>query len=189
MMRSDLPMDKERVYAGFWIRLCAALIDGVLVLPLVFLCIWVGTFNKHTAIMITFCMPVLLVYVICFNAVCGGTPGKLITGIRIIKPDGTAIGWSEAFLRSSVEIVFGIVMLCIEVWAMAQVNGEQYSSISFAMQRQLLQSYYPVWFPLITGLYNIWVLSQPVVLLLNKRKKATHDFIARTVVIYKDFRK
>jgi uncharacterized RDD family membrane protein YckC len=126
-------------------------------------------------------------YHVYFNVRFGGTPGKLAVGIRITKPDGTKIGWVEAWKRSSVDIGFALLMLCVEVWALTQVNGEQYSAAAFVERMQLLQSYYPSWFRIVTIAQNIWIWSEVVVLLFNKRKRALHDFIARTVVIHKEF--
>ncbi len=126
-------------------------------------------------------------YNVYFNAHFGGTLGKLAVGIRITKPDGTRIGWPEAWKRSAVDLALGFLMLCIEVWALTQVNGEQYSATTFAQRRQLLQSYYPSWFSIVTISQQIWIWSELLVLLFNKRKRAIHDFIAGTVVIHKEF--
>ena len=41
----------------------------------------------------------------------------------------------------------------------------------------------PVLFSIYSWLSNIWVYSEFIVLLTNKRKRALHDFIANTVII------
>lgn len=153
-----------------------------------FFCVWLKNFNKNLAIFITIPSTVLFcMYNVYFNAHFGGTLGKLAVGIRITKPDGTRIGWPEAWKRSAVDLALGFLMLCIEVWALTQVNGEQYSATTFAQRRQLLQSYYPSWFSIVTISQQIWIWSELLVLLFNKRKRAIHDFIAGTVVIHKEF--
>jgi uncharacterized RDD family membrane protein YckC len=178
----------KRIYAGFWPRFCSVWVDFFVVFPLVLLLFWLESFGKNLAILITIPSTALFsMYHVYFNARFGGTLGKLAVGIRITKPNGTRIGWPEAWKRSSVDIGFGLLMLCVEVWALTQINGEQYSAAAFFERIKLLQSYYPAWFPIIKYSQNIWIWSEVVVLLFNKRKRALHDFIAGTVVIHKEF--
>ena len=180
--------DGKRVYAGFWPRLCAGFVDAFVLLPLVYLLIWLESFDKNIAIFITIPSTALFaMYHVYFNARFGGTLGKLAVGIRVTKPDGTRIGWAEAWKRSSVDIGFALLTLCVEVWALTQVDGEQYSATAFLERIRLLQSYYPSWFYIVTIAQNVWIWSEVVVLLFNKRKRALHDFIAGTVVIHKEF--
>jgi uncharacterized RDD family membrane protein YckC len=180
--------DGKRVYAGFWKRFCAGIVDAFVIMPFAFLFIWLESFDKNIAILITIPSTALFaMYHVYFNACFGGTLGKLAVEIRVAKPDGTKIGWAEAWKRSSVDIGFALLMLCVEVWALTQVNGEQYSATAFAKRMHLLQSYYPSWFYIVTIAQNVWIWSEVVVLLFNKRKRALHDFIAGTVVIHKEF--
>ena len=178
----------KRVYAGFWKRFCAGWVDIFVILPLAYLLIWLESFDKNIAILLVIPSTALFaMYHVYFNVRFGGTLGKLAVGIRVAKPDGTKIGWPEAWKRSSVDIGFALLMLCVEVWALTQVNGEQYSTTAFAKRMHLLQSYYPSWFYIVTIAQNVWIWSEVVVLLFNKRKRALHDFIAGTVVIHKEF--
>ena len=41
----------------------------------------------------------------------------------------------------------------------------------------------PILFSVYTWLTNIWIYSEFIVLLTNKRKRAIHDYIAGTVII------
>ena len=180
--------DGKRVYAGFWPRFCAGFVDAFVLLPLAYLLIWLESFDKNIAILLVIPSTAMFaMYHVYFNVRFGGTLGKLAVGIRVAKPDGTKIGWPEAWKRSSVDIGFALLMLCVEVWALTQVNGEQYSTTAFAKRMHLLQSYYPSWFYIVTIAQNVWIWSEVVVLLFNKRKRALHDFIAGTVVIHKEF--
>jgi uncharacterized RDD family membrane protein YckC len=176
------------VYAGFWKRFCAGLVDGFALMPLFALFMWIESFDKNLAILATILYTTLFsMYHICFNARFGGTLGKLAVGIRITKPDGTRMGWLEAWKRSAVDIVFAILALSVEIWALTQVSNEQYSTLAFTKRTLLLQSHYPSWFFIVMYLQQVWIWSEVVVLLFNKRKRALHDFIAGTVVIHKDF--
>ena len=126
-------------------------------------------------------------YNVFFNARFGGTPGKLAVGIRVTNPDGSRIGWAEAWKRSAVDLVFAFILLAVQVWALTQVDASRYTSLGWMKRTQLLQEHSPVWHSSVTILQQIWVWSEVVVLLFNKRKRALHDFIAGTIVIKKGF--
>jgi len=183
-----LEIEGKRIYGGFWKRFCAGLVDAVVLLPFSYLLMWFEGFDKTIAILIIIPSTTLFgMYNVFFNARFGGALGKLAVGIRIAKPDGTKIGWAEAWKRSAVDIGFALLMLSVQIWALTQVDNEQYSTTAFVERMKLLQSYYPSWFSIVTIFQNIWIWSEVVVLLFNKRKRALHDFIAGTVVIHKEF--
>jgi uncharacterized RDD family membrane protein YckC len=180
----------ERVYAGFWRRFCALWVDAfIVILPVRFFLSWLEGFDRTVAIVIMIPSAALLpMYHVYFNARYGGTLGKLAVGIRVTRPDGGRIGWTEAIARSAVDMVFALVGLCIQVWALAQISGEDYSNASGFLERgHLLKSFRPSWLSVVSILSQVWVWSEVVVLLLNRRKRALHDFIAGTIVIRKEF--
>ena len=180
--------DGKKVYAGFWRRFCAALIDSCITIPFVLFFIWIKGFDTTLAIAIS--VPATMffaMYHVYFNACFGGTPGKLAAGIRITKPDGSRIGWSEAWKRSSVDLVFAFLFLAIQIWALAHVDPVKYASLGRTEQLRLIREHSPAWFGITNILMHVWMWSELVVLLFNKRKRAIHDFIAGTVVIKKGF--
>ena len=180
--------DGKRVYAGFWKRFCAGWVDCFVLLPLGFLFTWLRGFDRNLAILIAIPQVALFsMYNVYFNAHFGGTLGKLAVGIRVTRPDGVKIGWTEAWKRSAVDIVFAFFGVCVNMWALTQVNGEEYSAARFFERMRLLGSHYPYWFSAITLLRRVWIWSEVVVLLFNRRKRALHDFIAGTVVVHKEF--
>ncbi|MHC4260497.1 MAG: RDD family protein [Planctomycetota bacterium] len=183
-----ITLSGERVYAGFWKRLCAGFADAFIVVPLVFLFVWLEGFDRTLAILITIPSSILFaMYSVYFNARFGGTPGKLAVGIRIAKPNGMRIGWPEAWKRSAVDLVFAFLVLVFQVWALLHVDPEHYSSLGWIERTDLLHEHQPSWFNSVTILQQVWIWSEVVVLLFNKRKRAIHDFIAGTVVIKKEF--
>ena len=112
-----------RVYAGFWKRFCAGFIDAFIIMPLTFLLLWLEGFDRTLAIIITIPSSILFaMYNVYFNARFGGTPGKLVVGIRITRPNGTPIRWIEAWKRSSVDLAFAFLTLMGEVWVLAEVD-------------------------------------------------------------------
>ncbi len=122
-----------------------------------------------------------------FNARFGGTPGKLAVEIRITRPDGSPIGWIEAWKRSAVDIAFALISSGITIWALIHVDPGEYSSMGLIERSWLLHSYKPSWNITVNRLSEVWIWSEIIVLLFNRRKRALHDFIAGTVVIQKEF--
>jgi len=181
-------MNGKKVYVGFWKRFLAIFIDLLVLLPVIFLFEWLKSFNITMAIKVAILSSILFsMYHVLFNAYFGGTIGKLAVGIRITKPDGSHINWLEVWKRSSVDLFFTFILLGIQIWTLTQVDPISYISLDRIARTTLLRSYYPTWYKSLINIQLIWVGSEVIVLLLNKRKRAIHDFIAGTVVINKEF--
>ncbi|GHO78829.1 hypothetical protein KSD_66000 [Ktedonobacter sp. SOSP1-85] len=98
-------------YAGVGSRFLALLIDGIIVgivigiLDAVF-----GLAIKNTGPAIGSGIGgiIALVYYFYMEATQGGTFGKKILGLRIVKEDGSPIGWSESIIRNLLRIIDGL---------------------------------------------------------------------------------
>ena len=183
-----LTINEQRVYVGFWKRFVAGFADFVVLIPFIIFFTWLESIDRNLAIIITIPSTALFaLYHVIFNARFGGTLGKLLVGIRITRPDGSPIAWSHAWWRSSVDLAFAFLFLCGNVWALSQIDPMTYSGLDWMMRAENLQQLHPAWFGLVFILQQVWVWSELIVLLFNKRKRAIHDFIAGTVVIKKEF--
>ena len=134
-----LPITKNgtRVYSGFWKRFCACVVDAFIILPFAFLFMWLEGFDRTLAIIITIPSSILFaMFNVYFNARFGGTPGKMAIGIRITKPDGTRIGWAEAWKRSAVDLVFAAVVLVMQISALMAVSPERFESFGWMERAQ-----------------------------------------------------
>jgi len=177
-----------RVYAGFWKRFCAVLLDFCIIALFGLLFIWLEGFGRTLAIIIAIPSSLLFqVYSIFFNARFGGTPGKLLVGIRITKPDGSQIGWPEAWKRSAVDIAFNLIILLVTILALIRVDPIQYVALPFMKRMFLLQTLWPSWYGLVIPFQQVWFWSNIAFLLIDKRKRALHDLIAGTIVVEKAF--
>lgn len=183
-----ITINDQKVYAGFWKRFCAGFADAFVIMPLAFLFVCLEGFDRNLAIAITIPSSILFaMYNVFFNARFGGTIGKLAVGIRVTKPDGSRIDWIEAWKRSAVDLVFASIVLVVEVWGLTQVDPGRYASVGWIERTQLVFEHAPSWYGIINIFQQVWIWSEVVVLLFNKRKRAIHDFIAGTVVIKKEF--
>ena len=61
-----------------------------------------------------------------------------------------------------------------------------YFSMGWKERSQYIIEQASPWYNVVTILMNIWIWSEFVVMLTNKRRRALHDFIAGTVVIRKE---
>ena len=180
--------DGNEVYAGFWRRLGAAVVDILVLIPFASLFHYLKSINISMAIVAAVInLFVFSIYSIYFNIRYGGTLGKLAVGIRITKPNGEKIGVREAFLRSSVDLAHALIFAILQFQAISQVASDAYLTAGYIERIRLLVPFYPAYSKYVGFLSDIWYWSEMIVLLLNKRKRALHDFIAGTVVIHKEY--
>src|SRR3989344_9639269 len=97
-------------YGGFWIRFGAALLDMVIFGVPNFIMQFVALTTGYSALsyLTSVALVVLTIYL---DGVIGGTPGKLILGLRIVNEQGTTIGIPRAILRYIGKIVSAMVLL------------------------------------------------------------------------------
>jgi uncharacterized RDD family membrane protein YckC len=112
-----------RVYAGFWIRFVAVLID-TLALTIVNFAIQSvtatrirpGDINNLALVMssiglsFAISMTIQLLYEAFFLVRFGATPGKMVFGLKVITPEGGGISWGRAIGRFFAKILSGITL-------------------------------------------------------------------------------
>lgn len=168
-------------YAGFWKRLASILIDAAVFSPFLLLSFWLDSISRTTSLVAAVVYIMLVVtYDISFVAKYGQTLGKMAVGIKIVKIDGQLVSWKEAILRHSVNIIFAIINGVVLCYAITKIPESEYISLSWKARDLRINEFYPAW---INMMSYVWIWSEVVVLLFNKRKRALHDFIAGTVVI------
>jgi predicted Zn finger-like uncharacterized protein len=114
---------KVQQYAGFWLRVVAALLDSVVVGILQVVCGVVlgasgallgglGNGDGAMAILIWLFTTVLgLAYYVIFTGSCGQTLGKMALRIKVIRKDGGDLGYGGAALRETIgKFVSGIIL-------------------------------------------------------------------------------
>jgi uncharacterized RDD family membrane protein YckC len=174
----------DNLYAGFWIRLGSLLLDNLFMLPVIFLTLYLNGLGKNIYFYTLIPNVVFgLWYSIYLPKKYGGTPGKLVAGVKIIRLDGEAIGWKEAILRHSVLLALTILSSIWMTSCLLSADDETFKSLGWLQQTQYLMTLSPGFFKFYNWASNIWIYSEFIVLLTNKRKRAIHDFIAGTVIV------
>lgn len=174
----------ESIYAGFWPRLGSIWLDFLIVLPVSIIVLALNSLSKDMYF-ITF-IPQLLfsiwyhVYLVEKN---GGTPGKLILGIKIIKLNGQDVTRTEAILRYLIQFVIGFIAIGATLTSVMNADEEYYESLGWMQKQFYLATLSPGLFTIHRWASNIWIYSELIVLLTNERKRAIHDFIAGTVIV------
>ena len=171
-------------YAGFWRRLGALLLDGLILFPISATSMWCFShyrlFYLYTLLPMTLFGLFFSVYLVRRY---GGTPGKLIAGIRIRKVNGDAIGYREAMLRYLPECILGILSSIAMALAILQMSDAEYLGFTFAERARQTLLHAPAWERHVRMIQNVWIWSEFIVMLTNRRRRALHDFIAGTVVV------
>jgi len=182
-----LPTDPENFeYGGFWRRVGAAILDGLIMIPMGMLLFFL--MYQTSRAYLYWALPSVLVslfYYVYLVQRFGGTPGKRIIGMRITMTDGSPVTTKAAVMRYAPLFVLQLLSLLSAILA-AREPVEGYESLGFLEKMQALQQGAPGWNVAITALTYIWWLGTIITLLANSRKRAAHDFIAGTVVLRTD---
>lgn len=113
----------------------------------------------------------------------GGTPGKILTGIKILKLNRDNIHWKEAFIRETVNIFLHIFQSVIIVINLQKIDEAALANLKWYKHEDYLLSLSPAFFIIYSVAINIWIWGELLVLLTNRRKRAIHDFMAGTVIV------
>ncbi len=173
-------------YAGFWRRFAAFWLDFLVLLPLTALVFW-GS-EQYRLFSVYYMVPGIFVglfYGVYLVRRFGGTPGKLIMRLRIRKVSGEAVGYREALLRYAPEFLLGLVMSLALIPPLLQMTDAEYHALSFMERSKRLVELAPGWFKPVQIVQQIWIWSEFIVMLTNRKRRALHDFIAGTVVVRK----
>jgi uncharacterized RDD family membrane protein YckC len=180
----DTPITDPLRYAGFWPRLGALLLDALILLPLTALTFWGA--QRYRLFSLYYFVPSILFglfYSVYLVQRFGGTPGKLIVGVRIRKVSGGPIGCREAGLRYLPEFVLGLLMSIAMLISVFHMSDAEYHALSFLERAQRMVALAPSWLKPVQIAQHVWVWGELIVLLTNRKRRALHDFIAGTVVV------
>jgi len=158
-------------------------IDAFILLPLMVVQGLLESVSKGAALALVIPMAVAYAaYSIYCHGRFGQTVGKRVMGIRVVRVTGERIGWREALLRSSVDLFFSALGIIGTFVALATIADTDYYGVGWMQRAQNLAAHQPAWLGWTVAATQVWVWSEVVVMLFNKRRRALHDFIAGTVV-------
>jgi uncharacterized RDD family membrane protein YckC len=181
---SGVVPEHEYKYAGFWVRVGAYAIDFLLILPYAFFARWLAS---RSAAGFIATQAIGFVIAIVFHVYLvkrfGGSPGKVLLKLRIAKLDGTRVGYREAWLRYSVLGVISVLTSIALANGALKIPDDEFRTETVKIHTQRMRDNAPVWYQPIQIAGSIWIYSEFIVLLTNRKRRAVHDFIAGTMVI------
>jgi len=173
-------------YAGFWSRALSIVVDSIifLILGLLF-SVAASYISYYLAIVVeVFLLILFSSYEILMVGIYGQTIGKWVAGIKVIPINDTEITIRHGLLRYSVDLTTSTFMTISTITAMLAIDPLAFNDSGFWDQQALIVHHTPKWYVIIKNISLAWAISELLVLLFNKKKRALHDFIAGTVVIH-----
>jgi uncharacterized RDD family membrane protein YckC len=173
------------IYAGFGPRLLSLLADFLVLLIPISILTYLRYLSYDSFMIVGIVSFVFFrFYYVYTTGKWGGTPGKLMAGVKVLQLDGSKIEWSNAWLRNSVEMMLVLFLEIGYFIALTHISGDEFNSMTFTDKTMFLYKNSPWSFHLFNWLNQIYVWSELVVLLMNQKRRAIHDFIAGTVVVH-----
>jgi uncharacterized RDD family membrane protein YckC len=171
-------------YATFWQRFGAIWVDVLVFLPIVVAAVYAQSNSKNVAFAWAIVGPAIhCAYDIYFHARFGQTIGKRAMKIRVVRTDGGPIGWREAWLRSSVNVLLAAFACVGSTVALSLISDADYYGADWMDRARKLHELQPPWLVWSERATTVWVWSEVAVMLMNRRRRALHDFLAGTIVI------
>ena len=162
-------------YSTFEPRFWAAVIDSLVLLPVGIACTAVFAESTSLPVRILVCVlhsSVYVIYSVGMHSACGQTIGKMVCHVIVLDVSEKPITLRQALLRDIFSIVLFPIGLAIELPRIAQginIYTEENNTGIYA---------------LISLSGSIWFLIELATMLTNNKRRALHDFIAGTVVIF-----
>jgi uncharacterized RDD family membrane protein YckC len=169
-------------YAGFWRRLLASTIDGLVFTPAAVMGWWALSSRTAALVLLIPSSACWYLYRVVMHAHRGQTIGKVLARIRLVTTSGLQISWREALLRDSVSFAFTALATTSTLSAVT-LTAEAAWGQGWRETASMLAGAEPSWGHWVNAASTVWLWSDLLVLLFNGRRRSLHDFIAGTVVI------
>lgn len=165
-------MDTEKYRTGLK-RLWAAIVDGIVFMPLLLVEQWIYKTTSDISLLFawaTFVAFAPLVYSVVLHYKYGQTIGKWVATVKVLDISETrTLTFRQAIFRDSFYLLVAIIGLVYYAVLLTQTDDQQavladYSSFSDNPE---------FW----------WTLIELITMLTNSKRRAVHDFIAKSVVI------
>ena len=169
--------------AGFWIRVGAYIIDGLIFIPIVLLSFWNIYSLKSMVVLVLISLPGFI-YKPFMESFFGATLGKMACGIKVIDDNGKKLSLFSAYVRYFPFLLSIGINLAgqLIVFSSPQFQTAE-SMIEFAQAQQVN------FLDLIGKIVGLLVLIECVFAAFTFRKRALHDMLAESFCVYKEPKK
>lgn len=112
-LREGVAAQGEMVYAGFWIRVGAKIIDGILLSVAGWILGFLGGIigGMASSIIASVLSSVMgFAYEVYFIGAHGATPGKMVCSLKVVRSDGGKVGYARALGRLFAAFLSGMIL-------------------------------------------------------------------------------
>lgn len=189
MTTQKLPLHLENthysLYGNFGERIAAGLLDGVFLIPVTLGSLYFNSLHLYHYYY-TFAVTQLIIafYCIYLPVRYGNTPGRRIIGLTILKLDGSAITYREAFLKFLPLLSIALLAFVVQCWSIALADAAVFDQLGWVEQTTYLKEFSPIpmWVQMVV-IYGYY-LATIIMVLTNPRNRSLSDQLAGTVVVY-----
>jgi len=164
---------------GFWIRLLAYILDGIILIPLAVLSTYNMIALKSPLLMLISSIPAV-VYKPFMEAFYGATLGKMAFSLSVVDKDGNRLSLAKAYVRFAPILVVTLFSL-LQNYVVFATPGFKEAKTLFDVG-QLTQGS-PL--TLLVSLLSYFVIVDCVFAAFTNRKRALHDMMAQSYCIRK----
>jgi uncharacterized RDD family membrane protein YckC len=169
---------------GFWLRVGAKIIDFLVLSPIVGLTYWLSSLSRYFYLWSVIpSMLLALFYSVYLVRRYGGTPGKLLLKLRVQMADYSPVTFKAALIREAPMMLMGAASSLGLGLAAIGMDDAAYKAYGFFERSTVLAASGAEWVPIVSWVINGWTWVAVIVMLVNKRRRAVHDFLAGTVVV------
>lgn len=194
MENKQLPVNLEgsfdSIYGNFGYRFAALLLDGIILAPMTIGFLFYNSLNLNNVYVGILVSNVInIFYHIYFPTRFGATPGKLALGLHILKMNGDAITYSDAFRRYLPNLLLGLIAIINTLFAVSKADANHYNDLSWIKQSEYLQSLNSNMFSIQMICINAFFFTSFIIFMLNERKRSISDLSGDTAVVKKYYLK
>lgn len=165
-------MDNQRYHTGFK-RLGAALVDGIVFMPLLLIEKWMLDKTDNLSVFIAwsiFNAFLPLFYSIILHYKYGQTIGKWVAGVKVLDiSESGKLTLKQSILRDSFYLGIEIIGVLYFAFLVFQTGQAEYIHIDYRNFASL---------PIL-----LWTILELISMLTNPKRRAVHDFLAKSVVV------
>lgn len=162
-------------YSTFGARFLAGLLDGLVFVPLTFIALYIDSPNDGAVLFLVWSAisySSYWLYSVLFHWRTGQTLGKKALKIKVLDVSESRLPTlPQALLRDIGYIVLNTLALAYLVFL---VLSSQYSDVAMVQSTPARIANWAGW---------CWFLLEVITMMTNQKRRALHDFIARTVVV------
>ena len=174
------PMEGFSRPAGFWIRLGAYIIDGLIFIPIMILSVWNIYSLKSMTVLVLISLPGLI-YKPFMESFFGATLGKMSCKIKVIDDYGKKLSLFGAYVRYGPFLISVGINLVGQLIVFLSPQFQSATSFIEIAQAQQVNFLNPV-----SQIVGLLILIECIFAAFTFRKRALHDMLAESFCVYKE---